>query len=158
MNTPARTRFCAALLIGIVTAWPALGQDRKSEQSIRHRRAAFTLLSTYFSRLLQTVEGDRPFEADRVRHDAQIVETLSRLPWEGFAPGTERGDTRAKEDIWLDEDQFRQLAATLQQKTAALSAAAASGDLGRLKAAFSSTRDICNACHKQFRLPIEETK
>ena len=39
----------------------ALAQVRKAEQAIKHRRAAFVLMSTCFSRLLQTVEGDRPF-------------------------------------------------------------------------------------------------
>lgn len=130
------------------TAW---AQDRKAEQAIKHRRAAFTLMSTYFSRLLQTVEGDRPFDAKTVAGDARIVEELSRLPWEGFAAGTERGDTRAREDIWLEEERFLQLSVDLQRKTAELTRAVVSADLRQLKAAFEQTRDVCNACHKQFR-------
>ncbi len=150
--SPRPWRSAGAMLLCALPVL-AMAQDRKSELAIKHRRAAFTVMSTYFSRLLQTVEGDRPFDAARVKSDAQMVEILSRLPWEGFAPGTERGDTRAKEDIWLDEDRFQQLAAELQHKTSEMSRAAASGDLSRLKTAFAQTRDVCNACHKQFRQP-----
>lgn len=134
-----------------IASQAAMAQDRKAEQAIKHRRAAFTLMSTYFSRLLQTVEGDRPFDPALVARDARIVEEISRLPWEGFAPGTERGDTRASEDIWLEEERFRLLSAELQTRTAELSKAAASANLSRIKVAFEATRNACNACHKEFR-------
>jgi len=132
-------------------ATSALAQDRKIEQAIKHRRAGFTLMSTYFSRLLQTVEGDRPFDARQVGVDARTVEFLSHLPWEGFVPGSERGDTRAKEDIWFEEDRFRKMATDLELKTRNLTLAAETGDLKKLKPAFEQTRDVCNACHKDFR-------
>lgn len=141
-----------ALLVSVfVCTGLTQAQDRKAEQAIKHRRAAFTLMSTYFSRLLQTVEGDRPFDPKLVAADAKTVEMLSRLPWEGFAPGTERGDTRAKEDIWLEEDRFKQLAQELQKETTELSRVAAGSDLAQLKKAFGQTREVCNTCHKAFR-------
>lgn len=142
----------AASLLSLSTiAGSAWAQDRNAERAIKHRRAAFTLMSTYFSRLLQTVEGNRPFDPKQVMADAQIVEQLSRLPWEGFAPGSERGDTRAKEDIWLEEDRFKQLSQDMQARTAELSLAASTGDLAKLKSAFAKTREACNTCHKDFR-------
>lgn len=141
----------AVALVLCQTVSPVLAQDRKAEQAIKHRRAAFVLMSTYFSRLLQTVEGGRPFDPAQVVKDARLVEEISRLPWEGFAPGTERGDTRAKEEIWLDEDRFRAMASKLQAKTTELNKVAASGSLPQLKLAFEQTRDACDACHKEFR-------
>lgn len=149
MRPSLRKLGAAIVLLALMTSSAA--QDRKAEQAIKHRRAAFTLMSTYFSRLLQTVEGDRPFDARLVAADAQMVEILSRLPWEGFAPGSERGDTRVKDDIWLEEDRFKQLAQDLQRQTTELSRVALTGDLGRLKAAFTQVRDTCNSCHKAFR-------
>jgi cytochrome c556 len=128
-----------------------LAQDRKAEQAIKHRRSAFSLMSTYFGRLLQTVEGDRPFNAKAVAADTKTVELLSHLPWEGFAPGSEKGDTKAKEDIWLEEEKFKVLAKKFQIQAAYLSQAGQTGDLTALKVAFEKTRDTCNACHKEFR-------
>lgn len=138
-------------LVCTLAAPVALAQDRKAEQAIKHRRAALVLMSTYFSRLFQTVEGDRPFDPVMVAKDARLVEELSRLPREGFAPGTEHGDTKAKEEIWLDEEHFKRLAVELQARTSDPSKVAASGNFARLKVAFEQTRDVCNACQKEFR-------
>lgn len=108
-------------------------------------------MSTYFSRLLQTVEGDRPFNPSLVISDTRTVETLSRLPWEGFVPGSERGETKAKEDIWFEEERFKKLSTELESKTSNLAKVAETGDLKKIKLAFEQTRDTCNTCHKEFR-------
>ena len=84
----------------------SFAQDRKTEQAIKHRRAGFTLMSTYFSRLLQTVEGDRPFHTSLVISDARPVETLSRLTWEGFGQGQRKCDTNDKGDTWVGGEAF----------------------------------------------------
>lgn len=56
-------RLLAAAFRATLIATPAKlrAQDPESGQAIRHRRAAFTRMSMYFGRLLQTVEGHRPF-------------------------------------------------------------------------------------------------
>lgn len=143
--------WALCLLLVVFALAPAQGQDRKIEQAIKHRRAAFTLMSTYFSRILQAVEGDRPFDAKQVLMDARMVETISRLPWEGFAPGSERGDTKAKEDIWFEEERFKKLGSELEGKTTLLAKAAETGDIRQIKVAFGSARDTCAACHDAFR-------
>jgi cytochrome c556 len=150
-STMSTNLTLGAFLLSFFLVNVAVAQDRKAEQAIKHRRAAFVLMSTYFSRLLQTVEGGRPFDPGQVLKDARLVEEISHLPWEGFAPGSERGETRAKEEIWLDEDRFKAMATKLQTKTAELSKAAAAGSLPALKVAFEQTRDACDACHKEFR-------
>ena len=137
----------ASLLLSSVTH----AQDRKIEQAIKHRKAAFTLMATYVNRMVQTVDGHRPFDAKQMTQDAKTVEFLSKLPWEGFVEGSERGDTRAKDDIWFEDEKFKRYATDLQVKTIAVSSAAESGDLKRFGAAVGQMRDACNTCHKAFR-------
>lgn len=140
------------LIAGLLVSTVSIAQeDRKIEQAIKHRKAAFTLMSTYWSRILQTVDGDRPYDANAVIADAKKVEYLSRLPWEGFVAGSERGDTKAKDDIWLDEEQFKKLAKELEVKTTNLVKVAELKDPKKLKVAFEQARDVCSACHKEFR-------
>jgi cytochrome c556 len=129
----------------------AQAQDRKIEQAIKHRKAAFTLMATYVNRMVQTVDGHRPFDAKQMVQDAKTVELLSKLPWEGFVEGSERGDTRAKDDIWFEEEKFKRYAQDLQAKSAGVTVAAESGDLNKFKVAVSQMRDACNTCHKAFR-------
>ncbi|MEH0168520.1 c-type cytochrome [Roseateles microcysteis] len=126
-------------------------QDRKIESAIKHRKSAFTLMSTYVNRLVQTSEGGRPYNAAQSLEDARAVEFLSRLPWEGFVPGSERGDTRAKDDIWFEEDRFKTLATELQSRAGAMTKAAESGNLPRLRSTIDDLRDVCSRCHKVFR-------
>jgi cytochrome c556 len=101
--------------------------------------------------MVQTVDGHRPFDAKQMAQDAKAVELLSKLPWEGFVEGSERGDTRAKDDIWFEDEKFKRYATDLQVKTIAVTSAAESGDLKRFGAAVGQMRDACNTCHKAFR-------
>jgi cytochrome c556 len=155
-STPRTPRYGAlAALLALLLSGPtqAQAQDKKIEQAIKHRRAAFTLMSTYFSRLTQTVDGDRPYDKAGVIADTKVVALLSRLPWEGFTPGSDTGATRAKEDIWFEEDRFHALSAKLEAKTTLLAKTAESGDLQHIRRTFESVRDTCTACHKAFRKP-----
>lgn len=145
----------SSLTLGIIFSFlfvsNIFAQDRKIEQAIKHRQGAFTVMSTYWSRLLQTYEGNRPYDAKATIADAKVVEYMSRLPWEGFVPGSEVGNTKAKEDIWLDEEKFHKLARELETKTTALTKAAETNDVKKFKVAFENARDTCSACHKEFR-------
>lgn len=151
MQTTIRRRWVPALLAALMLVPPALAQDRRTEQAIKHRRAAFTLMATYVNRLVQTADGQRPFDARLTTADARAVALLSQLPWEGFIEGSERGDTRAREDIWLDEDKFKVYAADLQGQSSKLVTVAEAGDLKRFKATLVEMRNTCSACHKAYR-------
>ena len=145
-------RIIPFVLLTLFVSTSSIAQeDRKIEQAIKHRKAAFTLMATYWSRILQAAEGTRPYDPNAVILDAKKVEYLSRLPWEGFVAGSERGDTKAKEDIWLDEDQFKKMAKDLEAKTTNLVKVAELKDQKKLKIAFEQARDSCSACHKEFR-------
>ena len=108
-------------------------------------------MATYFARINSVVKGERPFDRPGVLADAQLVETISRLPWIGFAPGSDAGKTKAKADIWLEEEKFVRLRDDMQTKVSALRATAQDADLAKIKLAFERARDSCQTCHKAFR-------
>ena len=152
MKTSIKTPILlAAAVLCSATALPSFAQESAADQAIKHRRAAFTVMGTYFGRIKQVTEGARPFNAAQVKTDAQRVDMLRHLPWEGFIAGTDQGNTKAKEDIWLEEERFKKLATELSTKTAALSKAAESGDLKQIKTAFDQTAEACSTCHKAFK-------
>ena len=84
-----------AFVVAACIALPltASAQLASSDAAIKHRQAAFTLMSTYFARINSVIKGERPFDRPKVMADAQLVETISRLPWVGFAPGSDSGKT-----------------------------------------------------------------
>ena len=142
-----------ALVVAACLAAPlmASAQLASSDAAIKHRQAAFTLMATYFARINSVVKGERPFNRPSVAADAQLVETLSRLLWVGFAPGSDSGKTKAKPDIWLEEEKFVRLGDDMQAKVSALRVSTQDGDLSKVKLAFEQARDSCQACHKAFR-------
>ncbi len=77
--------------------------------------------------------------------------TLSHLPWAAFGSGTDLGETKAKPEIWKEQAKFKGGADKLQAEAAKLAAAAKTGNLDNLKAAFGATAETCKACHDAFR-------
>jgi cytochrome c556 len=77
---------------------------------------------------------------------------MSKLPWQGFGPGTDTGrENRAKPNIWTDNAKFIEASKRLEMATAQLSTAAKSGDLAQVKTAFGTVAQACKACHDDFR-------
>lgn len=143
------------VLIGLATVAPAaLAQLRDADSAIKHRRAAFTLMSTYFGRVTAMIKGDRPFDRAEFVHDVELVQYLAKLPWEGFAPGSEVGETqqtRAEPDIWLEEERFAGYQKRLHENLQRFLRVAQDGDMPAIAQAFDDTRSACGACHKVFR-------
>ena len=80
-----------------------------------------------------------------------MVLTLSKLPWAAFGEGTDKGETRAKTEIWKESAKFKDAADKMQTDIAKLNTAAKAGNLDALKAAFGPAAASCKACHDNFR-------
>lgn len=79
------------------------------------------------------------------------MEELSRLPWAAFGPGTDKGETRAKPEIWTEQAKFKKGSDDLVAAAAQLNVAAKTGNLDNLKKAFGDAGKTCKACHDAFR-------
>ncbi len=124
-------RMLAASII-LVTASPAFAQFQKTEDAIKYRQSAFSLIGTHFG-----------------RKNAAIIATLSTLPWQGFGAGTEGG--KAQPAIWTEGNKFKAGSEKMQTAIAELNQAAQSGNLENIKKAFSAAGQTCKACHDDFR-------
>jgi cytochrome c556 len=121
----------------------------KPADAIKYRQSAFSLMASHFGDLGAMVKGDKPFDAKTAQANADLVATLSALPWAGFGPGTEGG--KAKPAIWKEMDKVNAGAKELQTAAAALKTAAASGNLDNLKKAFANTQKTCKSCHDSYK-------
>ncbi|MFC5608805.1 c-type cytochrome [Variovorax soli] len=142
----------ASLLLaaaGAVAAAPAAAQFAKSEDAIHYRQSAMFLQSQHFGRVAAMANGRVPFDAAAAAANAELVATISKLPWAGFAPGTEGG--KAKPDIWKEQAKFKELSDKLQADTEKLAAAAKGGNLDAIKAQVAATGETCKSCHDTFR-------
>ena len=96
-------------------------------------------------------KGDRPYDKEVAIKNATIVEFMSKLPWDKFAPGTDMGNTKAKPEIWENMDDFKAKAEKMQAETAKLLQVAQTGDAAALKAQVGETGKACKACHDNYR-------
>ena len=104
MMTLATATLCMA------TALPAAAQFAKPEDAIKYRKAVFTVMGTHFGRVAAMANGRIPFDAKVAAESAEIATSMSKLPFVAFGPGTDKGETRAKPEIWTDTDKVKRLA------------------------------------------------
>jgi len=104
----------------------------------------------HFGRLGPVVKGERAYDKDEVAKNAAIAEQMSKLPWEGFVAGSDKGDTGAKPEIWTDAAKFKSPA-----KRCSRNEQARPGQqewrLECDQAQFGETGKACKACHDDFR-------
>ena len=141
-----------ALSIAATTfAAPAMAQFKNGEDAVKYRKAAFTVMANHFARVGAMASGRARLDAKVAAENAEIVESMSKLPWAGFLPGTDKGDTRALPEIWTEADAFKSGADKMQAAVAKLNAAAKTGNLDAVKTAFGAAGQTCKACHDDYR-------
>ncbi|MBV5298266.1 MAG: cytochrome c [Rhodoferax sp.] len=147
------TRYSAVLLaaIGASLAVPAFAQFAKPEDAIKYRKNALFVMQQNFGRVAAMAAGKAPFDAKIAADSAAVAEFVAKLPWEGFGPGTDKGDTKAKPEIWTDKAKFDDYAKKMEAEMSKLSIAAKTGSLDSIKVAVNATGGTCKSCHDDFR-------
>ncbi|MBS0453251.1 MAG: cytochrome c [Proteobacteria bacterium] len=133
----------------VVAAAPAVAQFAKSEDAISYRQSAMFLQAQHFGRVAAMANGRVPFDAAAAATNADLVATLSKLPWAGFGAGTEGG--KAKPEIWKEQAKFKELSDKLQANTEKLAVTAKGGNLDAIKAQVAATGETCKSCHDAYR-------
>ncbi len=147
------TKFSAALaLAALLACGSAAAQFKSADDAIEYRQGALAVMGHHFGLVGAMANGKLPFDAKAAQVNADLVATLSQLPWPAFIEGSDKGDTSAKPEIWAQQARFKAAAQRLQDATAKLAAAAKTATKADdLKPAFGATAEACKACHDDFR-------
>lgn len=145
--------FSALLFAGVALtlAIPASAQFAKAEDAVKYRKSALFVMQQNFGRVAGMAGGKIPFDAKVAAESAAVADFAAKLPWAGFGPGTDKGDTKAKPEIWTDKAKFDDYANKMQAEMSKLAAAAKSGNLDSIKVAVNATGGACKSCHDDFR-------
>jgi len=149
-----RLVVCVAALAGLGASLPAAAQFAKPEDAVKYRKAAFQVMAAHFGRIGAMANDKAPFDATAAAANADLVVTMSKLPYAGFLEGTsstEKGGP--KPVVWTERAKFDAAAKKMQDEVVKLQTAAKSGKLDQLKAAFGPAAGACKACHDDFRNP-----
>jgi cytochrome c556 len=138
------------LSIGINTITNAA--ENKPADAIEYRQAAFEVLAWNFGPMGAMVKGKIPFDAKTFAERAANVAFLSKMPSEGFIPGSAQGETDAKPIIWQEWDDFKAKMGQLQEKSAKLAEVAKTATkLEEVANQFGETAKVCKGCHEKYR-------
>lgn len=140
-----------ALTAMMAVSFAAHAQFAKVEDAVKYRQSASSVMGTHFSRVGAVVKGEKPYDKAAVEADVAIIETMVKLPWSAFPPGSDTPNSKAKPEIWKERAKFKENSEKVQADIAKLSAAAKSGDLDAIKSAFEMAGKTCKSCHDSFR-------
>ncbi len=147
------TRIAILVIIVVLIASVAYARFAKPQDAIQYRKAIMVLIGQHFKRMGAVIKGQAAYDPAAFTADAQLLETLARLPWEAaLEPGTDRGDTTMLAAAFKKPSEFKATAKNFEMATAQLAKTAMEGGgVGSLKAPFGSVAQSCKACHKAYR-------
>src|SRR5215510_1580709 len=98
-----------ALALGAGVAQTALAQV-KPETLVKQRQAAMTLQGKYFGPMAGMAQGKVPYNGDTVAMNSALLDALSRMPWDGFAPASKdaTAKTAALAAVWSEPQKFQE--------------------------------------------------
>jgi len=142
----------ALIGLALLASVPAHAQFRKPEDAVKYRQGVMYALTVHHdSRIGRMAMGRIPFDAKVAQESADFVAVLARMPWFAFTPDTDGvGRTDAKPAIWTEQAKFKELADKSQAEALKLQAAARTGDLDQIRAAYRSSAAACKSCHDAF--------
>lgn len=146
-----RSLLAAAAVAGLLTALPAAAQFQKPEDAIKYRQSAMSLQGQHLGRVFAMANGRVPFDAKVAAEQIEIVAMLNKLQFAAFVEGSDKGNTKAKPEIWTDKDKWAAAVAKSQEDVNRLAAAGRSGNLDQIKTAVGAVGQSCKGCHDTFR-------
>ena len=144
-------RFTVALLCLAGSISFSAQAQLKPEDAIKLRQSALRLIGYNFSSIGNMVNDKKPYNKEEAIRNANYIEALSSHPWEFFVAGTEKGDTKARAEIWKESDKFKAANEKLQAEASKLTQVAKAGDQAALKTQFNATAQACKNCHDSYR-------
>lgn len=138
-----RITLAAAAAALLFAGGSALAQD-----AIKTRKDGFDGSKKAMAEIKGLLEGDKvaPVAATAQRMGAFAVQIPALFP-----AGTEKGETKAKADIWANFADFQAKAKDMETAAKNLEAAAATGDKAATMKQFAALGGSCKACHERYR-------
>jgi len=141
----------AGIVAAASVAWPVAAQYAKPEDAVKYRKAAFTVMGSHMGRIFAQLKSTTP-DMRVIQTSAQTVESMSKLPWDAFAPNTELvADTQALPALFKNDAKVKELAQKMQEEVSKLNTVAKSGDVAAIRTQFNAAAKSCDNCHDDFR-------
>jgi cytochrome c556 len=146
-----RKKWIAAAACAALTMMAAEAQTPKPEDQIKLRKAAYSLMNYSFGALAAMAEGKRAFNQEEALRNAELLAQLAGVPRGFFGEGTDKGETRARPEVWANRADFDAKMDKMITETGKLYQVARTGDADAIKKAVADVDKACSSCHDDYR-------
>ena len=148
----SRSRFSLVVLLSAALSLPAIAHIERSEPLQSLRQSYFAIVGMTFGPMGDMVKGDIEWNGEQFAAWASDLAAVSSVTVErGFAPGSDKGKTRAKPEIWDNKADFEEKLGNFRKQAAKLAEVAATGDRQAIAGQFRQTGGACKACHDNYK-------
>ncbi len=141
------------LCVSLVAVLALVGCNRIDPNSpLGKRKAIYQQMLDTKEDLGGMLRGRLAFDSNGFVAGAAKLDELSRQPWQ-YYPEVKEEQSEARDDVWQQQERFKELALELEARTAELVTVTTQGPVTAesVGAAFQRVEDTCEACHKKFR-------
>ncbi len=143
----------AVLLAGFVGV--ANAEMSREDYAIKVRKGGFTVMTWYMGPMGRMLKGDMPYDKAQFQRNAEALAFLSKLPKDAFIPGSDKGETKAKPEVWSKADKFKAAYDAMESETAKLAEMSKTANLDALKEQLGKVQKTCKSCHEEFKNKAE---
>ena len=151
IRSPSACLLAATCVLSASVAAHAAPPTR-AEQVLKYRKSLYQVMAFNFGPMGAMAQGKMPYDAREFALRADRVAFVAPLLAEAF-PVEAQGvaDSALKPEMWEHRADFDTKLKDLVDKSAALAAAARTGDFAQSKDAFFETANACKNCHDKYR-------
>lgn len=150
MNVRLLSAAAAVAVLSAANTLPAYGQARP-EVLVKQRQAAMTLQGKYFYPMRNMAQGKIPYDTSIVARNVVFMDSLARMPWDGFAANTKDIKSGATPAVFAEPAKFKESADRFQAEMTRLTEVSRKGDEAAIRQQILAVNKTCNACHDNFR-------
>ena len=151
MKTQISLAAAAITLLLSACGGSGIPSQPKGEIS-ENRTAAFKSMMPEFTRMGKMVKDEEPYDVEKFKQAVAAFAESSKKPFTLFESDPQ-GTGRALPAVWSDAAKFKAEEENFAAAVEKLNAAAQTGKLDEIKAAYSETGSSCKSCHDSFRAP-----
>ncbi len=147
-----KNKMLTLALATVLTA-PSLSfaQMDPTEYALKYRQSRMTLIGANMGPMAAMVKGEIPWDQAALEAYAKDLAAVASTNFQrGYIPGSEKGKTKAKPEIWSNMEDFTSKGNDLAVASAALPAAAAK-DKAAFIEQFKKVGGACKSCHDDYR-------
>ncbi len=143
-------------LVAVAFAGAAVAQE-KTVDAIKWRQSAYGFMGWNMARIKANVEGT--YNKEEVIKAANSIQAVANSGMGVlYAPGTDKGTgwekTRAKPEIWTEQEKLGKAAMAFVKEANEMAKVAAAGDAAASKAQMGKLGGTCKGCHDDFKIKL----